>query len=118
MVLTGFTLSGFMKALGNYFHQGNYQIRILLGALFAAIVADGVITMYLVGNGYGREGNPFMEYWLTEDKMIILKICGGLLAGLCLWSAYRRKPNLSVTITSVLLSVYVLIIGWNLHFLL
>ena len=48
-----------MKALRSYF-SGSYQIRILLGSLVAAVVADGVITKFLVLNGFASEGNPFL----------------------------------------------------------
>jgi H+/Cl- antiporter ClcA len=106
------------ETLKHYFSAGSYQIRILVGTLFAAIVADGVITRYLVHNGLAREGNPFMEYWVTEDKLLTLKICGGLLAVLYLWSVYRRHPRLSIIFTSILLTGYIFIVGWNLHILL
>jgi hypothetical protein len=114
IILTGFTVSGFMKALGNYFHSGNYQIRILIGALFTAIVADGIITMYLIQNGLAQEGNPFMVYWVAENRLISLKICGGILVGICLWSMHNRRPRLSVIFTSILLTGYIFIIIWNL----
>jgi hypothetical protein len=106
------------ETLKSYFDAGSYKIRILIGALFAVIVADGVITRYLVGNGFGREGNPFMEYWVTEDKILILKVCGGLLAALYLWKIYRQHPRVSTVFTAVLLAGYTCIIGWNLHFIL
>ncbi len=108
----------FMKALTNYFDAGHYQIRILIGALFAAIVADGVITMYLVHSGFAQEGNPFLEYWVAENKLLVMKICGGLLAGLYLWSVYRKHPRLSIIFTAILLTGYIFIVGWNLHILL
>ena len=103
-----------MKALKNYFSTGNYQIRILLGALFAAIVADGIITRYLIHNGFAQEGNPFMVYWVVEDKLLSVKILGGLLAALYLWSVYRRFPKLSIIFTSIFLTGYLLIVCWNL----
>ena len=102
------------EPLKSYFNTVNYQIRILIGALFAAIVADGIITMHLVQNGFAQEGNPFMVYWVAENKLLTLKICGGLIAGIYLWSVYRRHPRLSIVFTSILLAGYVFIIGWNL----
>jgi hypothetical protein len=103
-----------MKALSHYFSVGSYQIRILIGALFAAIVADGIITRYLVHNGFAQEGNPFMVYWVVEDKLLSVKILGGLLAALYLWSIHRRFPKLSIIFTSVFLTGYLLIVCWNL----
>jgi hypothetical protein len=107
-----------MKVLSNYFHDGNYQIRILIGALFTAMVADGIITMYLVHGGFAQEGNPFMVSWVAENKLLTLKIGGGILVGICLWSMHLRHPRLSVIFTSILLTGYILIIGWNLLILL
>jgi hypothetical protein len=103
-----------MKNLSHYFSVGSYQIRILIGALFAAIVADGIITRYLIHNGFAQEGNPFMVYWVVEDKLLSVKILGGLLAALYLWSVYRRFPKLSIIFTSIFLTGYLLIVCWNL----
>lgn len=103
-----------MKALGNYFHASSYKIRILIGALFAAIVADGVITMHLVSSGLAREGNPFMQYWVSQNQLVYYKICGGILVAIALWSIYRRKPKTSIVFTSVMLAGYIFIIVWNL----
>ena len=107
-----------MKALRSYFPASSYQIRILIGALFAAIVADGIITMYLVRNGFAQEGNPFMVHWVVEDKLLTIKILGGLLAAIYLWGIYRRHPKLSIIVTSLFLSGYLSIVGWNLFILL
>ena len=99
-----------MKTPKEYFPLGIYQIRILIGALFAAIVADGIITMYLFHNGLAQEGNPFMVHWVVEDKLLSIKILGGLLAVIYLWNIFRRHPKLSIAFSSVLLLGYLSII--------
>ena len=106
-----------MRTPKEYFPLGIYQIRILIGALFAAIVADGVITMYLFHNGLAQEGNPFMVHWVVEDKLLSIKILGGLLAVIYLWNIFRRHPKLSIAFSSVLLLGYLSIIFWNLSIL-
>ena len=103
-----------METLIKFSSVSSYQIRILLGSLFAVIVADGIITMFLVYNGFAQEGNPFLVYWVAEDKLLSLKILGGLLAILYLWSVYRRHPKLSISFTSVSLTGYIFILCWNL----
>ena len=103
-----------MKVFRDYFPLGTYKIRILLGALFAAVVADGIITMYLFHSGLAKEGNPFMVHWVVEDKLLSIKILGGLLATIYLWSIFRRHPRLSITFSSILLAGYLSIICWNL----
>ncbi len=103
-----------METLRYYISISSYQIRILLGSLFAAIVADGIITRFLVHNGFAKEGNPFLIYWVIEDKLLSIKILGGLLAALYLWSVYRRHPKLSICFSSIFLTGYIFIICWNL----
>ena len=98
----------------NYISQSSYKIRILIGALFAAIVADGVITRYLVHNGYAKEGNPFMEHWVVEDKLLTIKLLGGLLVAIYLWHIYQRHPRLSICFSSIFLAGYIFIVIWNL----
>ena len=107
-----------MKATRDYIPFSTYHIRILLGALFAAVVADGIITMYLFHNGFAQEGNPFMVHWVVEDKLLSIKILGGLLAAIYLWNVFRRHPKLSIVFTSILLTGYLSIICWNLLILL
>ena len=107
-----------MKALRSYFPAGSYQIRILIGALFAAVVADGIITRYLIHNGFAQEGNPFMVHWVVEDKLLTIKILGGLLVAIYLWGIYRKHPKLSVVFTSIFLTGYLSIVCWNLLILL
>ena len=106
-----------MEKLKLYF-AGSYRIRILIGTLFAAIVADGIITRFLVNSGLAREGNMVLEYWVVEDKFLSLKILGGMLVAFYLWSVYRRNPKLSLCCTSVFLLGYTFIVFWNLHILL
>ena len=92
---------------------GSYRIRILLGTLLAAIVADGVITRFLVINGFAHEGNPFLYVWVVEDVFLTIKLLGGLLAILYLWSIYKRHPRLSVYCSSLFLAIYTFIIFWK-----
>jgi hypothetical protein len=102
-----------MNSIRLYLTKNTYQIRILLGALFAAVVADGLITRHLVHSGLAREGNLFLEYWVVEDKLLTIKVCGGLLAVFALWNIYCRKPQASIVITSLFLLIYIGIICWN-----
>ena len=93
---------------------GSYQIRILLGALLAAIVADGVITKFLVHNGFAKEGNPFLQFWVEQDVFLTIKLLGGLLAILYFLSIYKRHAKLSICFSSLFLTAYTFIIFWNL----
>ena len=101
-----------------YFSIRNYQIRIIIGSLFAAVVADGIITKFLIDGNFAKEGNPFLTYWVADDRFLLIKILGGLLVALYLWNINRRHPRLSVWLTSIFLTGYLFIIIWNLFFLL
>lgn len=107
-----------MATLKYYISVSSYKIRMLTGSLFAAIVADGIITRFLVHNGFAREGNPLLIYWVVEDKFLSIKILGGLLVALYLWSIYRRHSRLSICFSSIFLTGYIFIISWNLSILL
>ena len=98
--------------------EGIYRIRIILGSLIATVVADGVITQYLVSTGYASEGNPFLHFWVEEDTFLIVKFLGGLLAALYLWNVYRRHQNLAIVCSSMCLAAYTFVIFWNLRILL
>lgn len=107
-----------MAILRYYFSISNYKIRIVIGSLFAAVVADGIITKFLIDGSYAEEGNPFLKYWVVDDKFLLIKILGGLLVALYLWNINRRHPRLSIWLSSFFLAGYVFIIIWNLLVLL
>ena len=100
------------ESLRDYF-AGSYRIRILLGSLLAAVVADGVVTKFLVLNGFADEGNPFLYLWVGEDVFLTMKLLGGLLAVLYLWGIYRRHPKLSIFCSSLCLAAYAFVVWWN-----
>ena len=112
------TLNECMTYIKHYFSVRSYKIRILIGSLFAAVVADGIITKFLIDKGFAREGNPFLADWVVDDKFLYFKIFGGLLVGLYLWNINRRHPRLSIWLTSIFLTGYLFIIIWNLLLLL
>ena len=106
-----------LEKLKAYF-AGSYTQRILIGSLFAAVVADGIITKYLVSQGLATEGNPFLGDWVHNNAFYTLKIFGALLACFYLWSIGKRHPNLSIAFTSLLLAAYAYIVLRNLSILL
>jgi hypothetical protein len=88
--------------------------RYTLYALFGIIVADGLITQFLVTGGYGSEGNPFLEAWVSHGLFLAIKVSGAFLATLLLWINYNIKPRLVYTITVVFLAFYTIVVFWNL----
>ena len=89
-------------------------VRYLLYALFGVIVADGLITQFLVAGGHGSEANPFLRAWVGHGWFLVIKVGGAFLATLLLWINYNKKPRAVYTITVVFLVFYTVIVFWNL----
>jgi len=107
-----------MVSLRQYISARSYKIRILIGSLFATVVADGIITKFLIDRGFAQEGNPFLADWVASEKLLYFKILGGFLVAFYLWNINRRHPKLSIWLSSLFLTGYIFIIVWNLLLLL
>jgi len=89
-------------------------MRFMLYALFSIIVADGLITEFLVANGHGVEINPFLQAWVAQDMFLAIKVSGAFLVTLLLWVKYNARPKLIYTVTAVFLVFYTGVVFWNL----
>jgi hypothetical protein len=89
-------------------------MRLTLYTLFGLIIADGLLTNFLVTNGHGLEVNPFLQAWVGKDIFLVIKVSGAFLAILLLWIEYKRKPKLTYGITVVFVAFYTGIVFWNL----
>lgn len=96
------------------FNIGSRTVRYTLYALFCIIVADGLITQFLVTGGHGSEVNPFLRAWVGQGWFLVIKVVGAFLATLLLWINYNAKPKLIYTIIVVFLAFYTIIVFWNL----
>jgi len=85
----------------------------LLGTLFGLVIADGVITQFLISYNLGIEGNPFLTTWVTQDKFLYIKILGALFSVLILWDIYKNRPKLAMSASIVFVIVYSCIVYWN-----
>ena len=92
----------------------NRITRLMLYTLFALIVADGLITKFLVAGGHGLELNPFLHAWVGDDLFLAIKVSGAFLATLYLWFKRTKKPRLIFSITLVFLLFYTTVLFWNL----
>lgn len=88
-------------------------MRYLLGLLVVLVIADGVLTQFLVSGGLAREGNPFLQPLVGTAAFLVLKVAGALLAAFILWDVYRRFPRVAVIATSCFVFVYGVIVLWN-----
>ncbi|MDD5127711.1 MAG: DUF5658 family protein [Dehalococcoidales bacterium] len=87
---------------------------ILLGLLVAFVIADGLITEFLINGGIAREGNPLLEEWVGKQGFILLKVVGSLACAYILWDIYRRFPRVALVSASCFVVAYGLIVLWNL----
>jgi hypothetical protein len=97
-----------------FLHIESRTVRYTFYALFCIIVADGLITQFLVGGGHGIEANPFLKAWVSQEWFLAIKVAAAFLATLLLWIKYNAKPRPVYTITVVFLAFYTIIIFWNL----
>jgi hypothetical protein len=102
-----------LQAMKRYF-AGGHRMRILLAILIVLVVADGLISRFLVINRFGVEANPFLASWISEDKFIYIKSLGALLAALLLWDIHKQNAKLARISTVFFVVAYSLIVFWNL----
>ena len=92
-------------------------MKYLLILLSGLEISDGIITHFLVRNGFVQEGNPVVESIVKEGNFLLLKVIGVLLCGLILWSIYKRFRKVTLIVTSSIVMFYGAIIAWNLSVL-
>ena len=105
-----------MKALKvpKFLHIESRTVRYTLYTLFGIIVADGLISQFLVTGGYGSEGNPLLMSWVGGGSFLGIKISAAFLATLFLWIKYNARPRLVNTVAVAALAFYTAIVYWNL----
>ena len=89
-------------------------VRYVLYTLLGVIVADGLITQFLVAGGHGSEANPFLKAWVGQGRFLVIKVAGAFLPTLLLRINYNRKPKAVYTITVAFLVFYTVVVFWNL----
>ncbi len=97
-----------------YFRIESRAVRYTLYTLFGIIVADGLITEFLVTGGHGSEVNPLLAPLVGGESFLAIKISAAFLATLLLWIKYNTKPRFVYTIAVVALGLYTTIVYWNL----
>jgi len=103
-----------MFKIPNRFAVKNRTMRLVLYTLFALVVADGLITQFLVTNSHAAEANPFLQAWVEQELFLAIKVSGAFLATLLLWFKYNKYPRLTNIIASTFLALYAGIVFWNL----
>ena len=96
---------------------GRAKRRVLLllwGALFSLVIADGLITEYLVSQRLAWESNPFLADLVGESGFLVLKFLGATVAVFMLWDISRRHRRIALAFTGFFVFIYTLIVFWNL----
>jgi|MudIll2142460700_1097286.scaffolds.fasta_scaffold174932_2 hypothetical protein len=86
-----------------------YVLMLLAGLM----LADGLITEYLVNSGVASEGNPFMQGPLSGGYFMPVKIIGAWLSALILASIHRHNPKLAAAVAWAFIVVYCVTVYWN-----
>ncbi len=102
----------YLERISDYF-AGTHHIRLLLYTLFALVVSDGLITTFLVTQGLGYEGNPFLQSLVTKEYFLLLKVLGASFSALVLLSICKRYPKLSLITILCFVILYTIIVYWN-----
>ncbi len=90
------------------------QMRYLLYVLFGLIVADGILSEYLVSHNLGRELNPVLSTLIGGDQFMLVKVCGALIVIILIWNLYKRRQGIAIIGSLCSLVFYTGIIYWNL----
>ncbi len=89
-------------------------MRYILGTLIALVVADGLISNFLIRQGLAWEGNPFLEALVGGGAFLVIKILGALFCALVLWDIHRQWPRLGLISSLCFVCLYTGIVFWNL----
>lgn len=90
------------------------RIRCLLGTVFALVVADGLISNFLVTHGLAREWNPYLQTLVIDDNFLLIKVAGALLCTLILWDIYKKRPQMAMISTLCVVVLYTGLLYWSL----
>ncbi len=90
------------------------RARYLLCLLFSLVVADGIISNFIVQSGLGREGNPFIQSIVGQTSFIFLKLSAAFISALILWKVLKQHTRLGLISIIFFVMLYTAILWWNL----
>ena len=102
-----------LKRVSNYFGRSRIMKRVL-ATLVALVVADGILSQFLVSYGLGREGNPFLQTFVEQDNFPLIKLAAALLCALILWDIYKTRPRVAIAGSLSFVALYTVLVYWNL----
>ena len=90
------------------------QVRFLLCLLGSLMVADGLISNFIVRNGLGEEGNPLLQSIVGQSSFIFIKLAGAVIGGILLWRVFKKHHRLGLASIIFYILVYTTILWLNL----
>jgi hypothetical protein len=90
----------------------------LVIVLVLLVIADGLISQFLVVSNIGSESNLLLRDIIRENYFLLLKIAGALLVSVMLWDIFRRHPNIASFVATLCVLIYTGIVYWNIGVLL
>jgi hypothetical protein len=90
------------------------RFRYVVMLLAGLVVADGLITEFLVNSGMAIEGNPILGGFLANGHLMAVKIAGAALSALLLASINLRRPKGAAIISWSFIIFYTGVLYWNL----
>jgi hypothetical protein len=89
------------------------HLRILWGALFALIMADGIITEFAIDNSVGYEANPFLAEMLGSFSFFLFKMLGAVVVILFLRNVSLKHYRLGLAGSCTAVILYIIVVFWN-----
>jgi len=90
------------------------QARYLLWLLCSLIVADAIISNFIVRSGVGTEGNPFIQSIVGQTSFVFLKLSAALFSSLILWKVFKQHRRLGLASIILFVMLFTAILWWNL----
>ncbi len=94
-----------------------HKVIYLILLLFALVIADGLISQYLISNGLGYEGNPILANWMLTTDLLTIKVGGASISAILLLGINKRRPRLALFTSVIFLVFYAFILFWNIFIL-
>jgi hypothetical protein len=102
------------RKMSKWLHGKIRQARYLLILLVGLVVADGLISNFIVQNGLGKEGNPFIQNIVGQSSFVFIKLVGAFISAIILWRVIRKHTRLGLVSIIFYIVVYTTILWLNL----
>ena len=102
-----------LKKVSHYF-GGSRQMKYVLVTLVVLVVADGIISRFLVSYRLGHEWNPFLQTLVGQDYFPLIKLGAVLLCALILWDIHKARPRAALASSLFFVVLYTVLVYWNL----